>query len=82
MAKKKKQTKKETWKCPDCGHQIVLATATIFDAKLTPDQEPYKSGVIEPVMVDGQEVHTIKTDLELVAHICPNCGFVWDVFKD
>lgn len=73
--------KKKIWKCLECGHRIVLATTTIFSAELTPDQEPYKSGVIEPVMVGGQEIHTITTDLELTVHICPNCGFVWDVIK-
>ncbi len=69
MAKKKK-----TDKCKDCGHRLALVSAYVSEVE--PDQEPYKSDEIKPVMIDGQEVNEIGVSVTLTGKVCPKCSWV------
>lgn len=73
MAKKKDESK-----CTECGYRLVLASTNIFDLSVEPDQEPYETDVIEPVIVDKQEVDEIQINISANCHVCPNCSWVRD----
>ncbi|KKM85893.1 hypothetical protein LCGC14_1284600, partial [marine sediment metagenome] len=48
------------------------------EIEVTPDQEPYESGKIEPVMVKGQDIQTLYVFLDGTCHVCPNCHWIRD----
>ena len=54
-----------------CRHKrLALISAEIW--KLTPDQEPFESGVIE-------KVDEINTCVQLRGHYCPDCEKLVDI---
>ncbi len=71
--------KKDPNKCAKCGSRIILASAYVMDLAVEPDQEPYESDVVEPVIVDGEEMETVEIHFFMSCHICPACGWVRDL---
>jgi len=74
--------KKDKSKCIKCGFRIALASIFLGDdypIEAEYDQEPYESGVIEPVVIDGQNYGTIELSGSYSCHVCPNCGWVRDI---
>ncbi len=65
-------------KCTDCGHKLALATAYCFNCEVGFDEEPYKPGVEEPVVVDGETVTSIDLCFSVSCHVCPRCGWMKD----
>ncbi len=70
--------------CKKCNHRIVLASlaSSYGELEAWPDQEPYISGDIEPVVVDGEEQQTLGISSRIGLHICPHCGAVNDIWVE
>ena len=60
-------------KCPSCGHRFVLAVCNVTDLILEVDQEPYESGTVEPVIVQGKEIMQIPVTFFATCSVCPFC---------
>ena len=75
---------KKADKCKKCKHRVVLASliTTYGELEAIPDQEPYVSGTIEPIMVDGQEQKTLGIGSGIGLYVCPNCGTVDSVWVE
>jgi len=73
---------KDKNKCIKCGYRIAFATVYGWETTFDFDQEPYDNGVIEPVMVGGQDMQEISVEMSLYVHICPNCGWIRDMGLD
>ena len=75
---------KKADKCKKCKHRVVLASLETGygDLEARPDQEPYKSGVVEPVMVDGQKEQMLGISSSIGLYVCPNCGTVDSVWVE
>ena len=70
--------------CKKCKHRLVLASLAggYGELEAWADQEPYKSGNVEPVIVDGQEQETLGINSSIGLHVCPNCGAVNDIWVE
>ncbi len=71
--------KKDPNKCVKCGWRIVLGFAYVEELEVTPDQEPYEDGVVEPVIVHNVEKETVEISFFMSCHVCPACGWVRDL---
>ncbi len=67
-------------KCQKCGSRIILGTMWGVVC-VEPDQEPYEANVIEPVIVDRQEIHNIEIEISADCHICPKCDWIIDIIS-
>ncbi len=70
--------------CKKCKHRLVLANlaSSYGELEAWPDQEPYKSGVVEPVFVGGQESKALGISSRIGLHVCPKCGAVNDIWVE
>ncbi len=70
---------REVAQCAKCGHRLALARLDLYHA--TPDQEPYTDGVVEPVIVYGEERDEINVSIEDVGcHVCSECRTIESVW--
>ena len=77
--------KKDVTKCELCGFRVALCFLDMDDNSETSanfDQEPYDAGVIEPVIIKGQELESVQLIGRYICHICPKCGWVRDIDID
>lgn len=70
--------------CKKCKHRLVLASlaSSYGELEAWPDQEPYKSGDVEPVIVDGDEYETLGISSRIGVQVCPSCGAVNDIWVE
>ncbi len=71
-------------KCKKCKHRIAraLLASSYGELEAFPDQEPYVSGTVEPVMVDGQEQESLGISSRIGVHVCPHCGTVDSIWVE
>jgi len=69
------EEKKPELCCPACGNKALLASGIV--AHLTPDEEPYESGKVEPPESGEEEFDSY---INVGAHLCENCHELIDAW--
>jgi len=67
-----KAAQRKSDRCLKCGRRLAMGTA-LGELDWVPDDEPYKSGVPEPVMSYGNDVAEVTVNVEILGFVCPHC---------